>query len=40
VIDQPNPDSYSLAARICLGVAMFGLGLLVTIMLTSTFVIR
>jgi hypothetical protein len=40
VIDQPNPDSYSIAARICLGVAMFGLGLLVTIMLTSTFVIR
>jgi len=40
VIDQPNPDSYPLAARICLGVAMFGVALLVTIMLASTFVTR
>jgi len=39
VIEQPDLDSYSISARICLGVAIFGVALLVTV-LTGNFVMH
>jgi hypothetical protein len=39
VIDQPDLNSYSIPARICLGVAVFGAALLVTV-LTSVSVVQ
>ena len=42
MIEQPHPDTdtYSVAARICLGVAVFSTALLIAAVLTSAIVIE
>jgi hypothetical protein len=39
MIEQPDLDSYSISARICLGIAICGVALLATV-LTGSFVVH
>jgi len=39
MLERPDLESYSVPARVCLGIAVFGAALLVTLMLTGGFVI-
>lgn len=38
MIEQPHLDSYSVPARVCLGIAVFGGTLLIAVMLATGFV--
>ena len=40
MMEQPNLASYSVRARICLGVAIVGAALFAAVMLTGPFIVR
>ncbi|MBR0731093.1 hypothetical protein JQ636_40560 [Bradyrhizobium japonicum] len=40
MIGQPHFNSYSIQARICLGIAIFGAALLVAALLASTYLVQ